>query len=51
MKPNDLEDRLVGFAVRAGKVVDALPDSRSSFSTTESLWTKSAGLSAARASA
>jgi four helix bundle protein len=28
MKPNDLEDRLVDFAVRAGKVVDALPDSR-----------------------
>ena len=28
VKPNDLEDRLIDFAVRIGKVVDALPDTR-----------------------
>jgi len=26
--PADLSDRLLGFAVRVGKVVDALPDTR-----------------------
>jgi four helix bundle protein len=28
MKPDELADRLVNFAVRTGKVVDALPDTR-----------------------
>ncbi|QDT05101.1 hypothetical protein K227x_34990 [Rubripirellula lacrimiformis] len=28
MKPNDLSERLLEFAVRMGKVVDALPDTR-----------------------
>jgi len=28
MTPEELSDRLLDFAVRAGKVVDALPDSR-----------------------
>src|SRR5215213_2784527 len=28
MKPNDIEDRVIDFAVRVGKVVDALPDTR-----------------------
>ena len=28
MTPDELAERLVGFAVRIGKVVDALPDSR-----------------------
>src|SRR5215213_1101465 len=28
MKPNDIEDRVIDFAVRTGKVVDALPDTR-----------------------
>ena len=27
-KANELEDRLLEFAVRVGKIVDALPDSR-----------------------
>ena len=28
MKPNDISDRLLEFAARIGKVVDALPDTR-----------------------
>ncbi|WP_182865601.1 four helix bundle protein [Stieleria mannarensis] len=28
MKPDDLSERLLGLAVRVGKVVDALPDTR-----------------------
>ena len=28
MKPDDLSERLLAFAVRIGKVVDALPDTR-----------------------
>jgi four helix bundle protein len=28
MTPDELSDRLIGFAARVGKVVDALPDSR-----------------------